>query len=907
MSRFKKKATLEKYIKLYDDYKTKYDKIALLYELGSFYEIYGVDNEIEKLGNIDQICEDLPLTKSRANKKILKNSRDNPLQAGFPSHSLDSFIQKFIKCNYTVIVYSQYGNEQKIRKLDKIVSRGTYIENIDEDDSVNLISLYAESFKETLEINMMVLDLTTGKNIGYSIGGQREETIKKISRILHTTYKPKEIIIIGDENLEKELEIENFSIHKKEINKTFLKTSYQNEFFGKVFPNYGSLTPIEYINMEKYPSLIICFIILLNFANEHDESIIKNITRPIIRNVSQYVNLTHRTIYQLNLIQTEDPKNKSLFDIINKTSTPGGKRLLKQRLACPITSVDQLKDRYEDIENMDFKKFEPYLKNIGDLDRLHRKLFLKKLSPLEFSFLDQSYSNILLILNCKDIPCQKNINKTTIGYFKHLIKFYKQYLDIEIMEKYNLDNITEPIFKQGLYADIDEANYELKNSWEKLNGLVSELSRHIDDKEDLIKVGNTATEGYFLTTTKNRFNGFLKKLTEYKFEVKTQTSYVKIFNSEIKKYSSSILSSMNKLCTLNKEKFIDLLDKITIKYQIHLKNISNYVSHVDVIKSNAKVAQLYNYCKPKIEYSNDSFVDIKNLRHPIIERINENEDFVANDLKLGKDTKGILLYGINSSGKSILLKSVGISVILAQAGLYVPAESFTFSPYKTIISKISMIDDLYKGQSTFTCEMIDLRYMLECGNENSLILADELCSGTETNSAISLVSASIFSLSRKNASFLFTTHLHQLVKIQTIQNLSNISFNHLSIDIKNGKLTYNRKLQNGSGSDSYGIEIAKQLNVGDESFMKFAIDIRRNITKSQTDILTTKQSRYNKNLYMDKCENCEETDKSKLHTHHIQHQADADENGMINGNHKNKKSNLKVLCIKCHSDIHDHE
>ena len=380
MAKSFKKNILDRYIKLYDQYGQKYGKIALLYEIGSFYEVYGVENEKEVLGNVSQICNDIGLTKSRANKKILNNNRTNPLQAGFPSHSLDNFIKKLLKFQYTIIVYSQYGDEKKkVRKLDKIVSPSTYIEDIGEDDSVNLVSLYIEEYGDKLEINMMILDLSTGKCVGYSIGDKKHETIKKISRILHTSYSPKEVIFIGyKDGIEKELEIENCMIHKDDkIDKVIFRQSYQNEFLKKIFPNCGSLSPIEYISMEKYPSLVVSFIQLLNFANEHDQSIVGKISRPQVKEISQYMHLTHRTISQLNLVKTDDPKNKSLFDIINKTSTPGGKRLLKQRLLSPIVSPKQLKERYDEIEVMDFNRYEPYLENIADLDRLHRKLFLK--------------------------------------------------------------------------------------------------------------------------------------------------------------------------------------------------------------------------------------------------------------------------------------------------------------------------------------------------------------------------------------------------------------------------------------------------------------------------------------------------------------------------------------------------
>ncbi len=921
MTKCFKKNMLEKYIKLYDQYVLKYGKIVLLYEIGSFYEIMGVENDKEVLGNVSEVCDDVGLTKTRANKKIKQNSRTNPLQGGFPSHSLNNYIPKFLKHNYTVIVYSQYSEgTKKVRNLEKIVSPSTYIENVEEDDSVNLVCLYVESTQDDTEISMMVLDMSTGKCVGYSVGGKHEESIKKIARLLHTSCPPKEVVIVGGNNSTvKELEIEETIVHHRKIDKTICRASYQKEFFSKVFPNHGSLSSIEYVGMEKYPSLTISFILLLNFAYEHDESVVQKISKPQIKELSQYLHLTHRTINQLNLTKADDPKYKSLFDIINKTSTPGGKRLLKQRLLTPVINIKTLKERYDDIENMDYKIYETYLKNIGDLERLHRRIFLKKLLPSEFSVLDSSYKSVLKILKCKN-----NMNEMTIKKFKKFIRFYREYLDLDIIDKYSQNNIEEPIFKQGLYSEIDEFYKEVTDAKEGLANLAIELSRCIEETNNLVKVEKTATEGYFLTTTKKRFNTFLAPYTKkYGFDIKVQTNNVKIFSKKIREFSHTILSSNEKMIELNRKKFIELLEHITKEYQVCLKNIANYISHIDVVKSCAKVAEMYNYCRPVVEKARKSFVEAVDLRHPIVERIYEDEDFVSNDLSLGKNTKGILLYGINGSGKSIWLKSIGISVIMAQAGFYVPGKCFTFSPYKNLITKISMVDDLYRQQSTFTCEMSDLRYMLEHGNENTLILADELCSGTETNSAIAIVAASIQSLSNKNANFLFTTHLHQLTKISNITELTNVNFYHLSVEVSDGEIIYGRKLQTGSGSDTYGVEIAKQLKVGDSEFIRNAISVRRMVSDVSDQILSTKQSRYNKDVYMDKCEKCgahggahngahggapggpsSKEKSSGLHTHHIKHQKDADGNNMIDGYHKNRKSNLQVLCETCHQEEH---
>jgi DNA mismatch repair protein MutS len=268
----------------------------------------------------------------------------------------------------------------------------------------------------------------------------------------------------------------------------------------------------------------------------------------------------------------------------------------------------------------------------------------------------------------------------------------------------------------------------------------------------------------------------------------------------------------------------------------------------------------------------------------------------------------MLLYGLNGSGKSIFLKSVGLNLILAQCGFYVPSESFTFYPYKNLITKISMDDNQDKGESTFICEMLDLSEMLNKKGFNTLILGDELCSGTETDSAIALVSSAIIQFSKTLSNFIFTTHFHPISELRCIKELPNIKTFHISNDVIDKKIVYNRKIEDGSGPQFYGIEVAKQLDIGDKEFIKTALNIRSELIgkSSSSMILSTKTTKYNKDVYLQECHNCGST--KNIHTHHIIHQSKADKNGMLpSGIHKNHPSNLEFLCETCHIEHHKHD
>ncbi|MDD2909280.1 MAG: DNA mismatch repair protein, partial [Candidatus Gracilibacteria bacterium] len=306
---------------------------------------------------------------------------------------------------------------------------------------------------------------------------------------------------------------------------------------------------------------------------------------------------------------------------------------------------------------------------------------------------------------------------------------------------------------------------------------------------------------------------------------------------------------------------------------------------------------------------------------PIVETIEENGLFIPNNVILGDkalsslDTEvlynkendtlnGFLLYGINSAGKTVLSKSVGISIILAQAGMFVPATSLRLSLYDAIFTRISGSDNLVKGLSTFAIEMLELKNIFNRASSKSIVLGDEISHGTETVSGVSIVASTILFLNKLKCSFILATHLHQLDDIDEISELKTVSNVHLSIlyDEHKDTLIYNRVLQAGSGSSVYGLEFAKSLKLPKE-FIDKAYEIRKRFDSSELELLNKKKlSNYNSDVYMSSCAIC---GNKAIDTHHINEQNLADENGFIESFHKNHKYNLIPVCKKCHSDIHD--
>jgi DNA mismatch repair protein MutS len=359
------------------------------------------------------------------------------------------------------------------------------------------------------------------------------------------------------------------------------------------------------------------------------------------------------------------------------------------------------------------------------------------------------------------------------------------------------------------------------------------------------------------------------------------------------------------------------------EFQKQLEKIIEFITLIDMIYAKATIARKYGYCKPVLNGTDDSakksFVSACDLRHCLIEQLQQSEIYIANDIALGKSDSdigvdGILLYGTNAVGKTSLIRALGIAVIMAQSGLFVPCSQFTFKPYKYIFTRILGNDNIFKGLSTFAVEMSELRTILNYADENSLILGDELCSGTENTSAVSIFVAGIQKMATMRSSFIFATHLHEIVGYDEIIELKTVSLKHMSVIYNREKdcLEYDRKLRDGAGNSMYGLEVCKSLNLPPD-FLDAAYAIREKYanTGTKTDvegrsILSLKTSHYNSRKIMGLCEKCGKLMGKEVH--HLEHQKEANADGIIVKNgvpfHKNIAANLMTVCEKCHDDFH---
>jgi len=711
----------------------------------------------------------------------------------------------------------------------------------------------------------------------------------------------------------------------------YCKRQYKNEYFKRIYKHidFGLVDPLEYLNLHDKDISSLNFMFVLDFIAKHDLKYVNNLQLPVIINETSNLVLELNTLQQLNLLPNRlvtNNKITSVFDVINHTCTAIGRRHLKNLLTKPFRNKDIIQFRYDlsnRIQHFDenkLKHLEKLLSTCIDFDRLHRKMGLEALHPYEFEKLDLSYTKIMNLfdfIKVDDTLSKLIPDNVVLKSFVEYITDYKKTFNLQDMKRIGLNTTREDFvsfFNIGIFSDLDKIQSDIRVIETDIEKLRKSLDDVINEKRNvnnaqaqMVKLGFTENEGYYFSCTKIRYQKLVKECKDTTFNAKQTSNMCKFSNDDLTKLSNSLINTRELLLKKVKLHYISKLQEYYQEYNVVFTSLSRFIETLDVAFSNVKCSNKYNYCEPNIINESDSCLQSEQMRHPIIELINNDTEYVPNDVVLNKDSLGMLVYGLNSSGKSSLLRSVGVCVVLAQCGLYVPCKSFSFTPFHTIISQVDLSDNLFANKSSFTSEMCGLKRILTCSDPNTLVLSDELCRGTEVNSSCAIVATTLLHLVENKSKFFFTTHLHNLTQIEDISNEKKINICHLKVETKDDIIIFERTLTPGSGSELYGLEVCKSI-IQNSDFIDRAFKIRNDVVSNKTRVIDTGRSRYNKKKIVDHCQVCGHKPKRgeiPLDTHHINEQKDCDERGFVNDKHfhKNKLYNLVSLCKKCHQKI----
>ena len=580
---------------------------------------------------------------------------------------------------------------------------------------------------------------------------------------------------------------------------------------------------------------------------------------------------------------------------------------MKERLLSPYSHANDIQMRLEEVQDYlqwteeKTKIMERQLRFMSDLPRLHRKLLCGTITSQEIASLFQTYSAMNIIMSRVTIDTTLKEPCTQDKWIEYMDVFRHHFTE----EKALLANADQTAFHTENYVEIGQKEKEIQEVHQQIQALRLSIAQQGGVAEDAIRLEEREKEPY-------GFKGSSITIHQLKRNV-AQLPEGTTF-SELKSggwVDCKRLQQLNKSLQRLRESLSHLISTYLLEACSAIAKAGEYiwyimehwVSHLDSTQCIGRVSRERGWSCPTILHTTQSSVDIKQVRHPLVEAAASRISYVAHDISLHPETKGWLVYGMNASGKSTLMKATGLCVLLAQAGCFVPAKEMTLSPYEAIYTRILNQDNLFAGLSSFAVEMSELRDILRNANEKTLVLGDELCSGTESTSAQALVASGIQWLSSKNSNFIFATHLHDVPKLLDM-NVLGVKVWHLHVDYDPAtkKLVYDRTLRPGNGSSLYGLEVARAMDLPFE-FIEQALKHRHTITASVTQE-EARTSAWNTDIVRRECEICKKSIAKELEVHHIQARQTATNQRLENGTHMNDKRNLVVICQVCHDGIH---
>ena len=944
----KNKLLTQTYFELQKHFEEKYGHDTVVFiEIGTFYEVYEINNDEEQIGKAKEIAELLNIQLTKKNKNIIENSDKNPLLAGVPAVSFERYLSRLIsEEKYTIIVVKQKGNPPKIsRYVSQIVSPGTNFEHIIDNDENYIVSLLVDKYKDIYSVGYSAIDVTTGKTWLYETHSTSEDSAYALDEVFNllNVHKTSEIVITFLDGIEDQRHVMQYleisEHYHYSVNNKRPKIDFQNELFKEVYQIQSLLSPIEHLDLERNPMITESLAILIDFVIEHDYHIVQKMSMPRIIDNRRFMYLGNNALEQMGII-SKDRREFTLLKMMDRSATAIGRRLLKERLLNPIMEKEELERRYNLIErvNSHTRYLDEMMRGVYDLERLSRRLNLGRLHPFEMNHVYDSMESVKeLMLYVKKHKIQKTpFHESEVDEF---LRDINKSIDLDISRRFTNTTMDENFLMAGVDETIDTLVKEnsvmlvaFEDIIKKIELLLKEENAGSSNR--LVTLGLLEKEGYYISLSKNRFSlieSKFKKDEEFsKFSVKKLTNSVKITSSFTDTLSDKIMKNRRKIVVLVKDRYIQLQALYQRRYALLFDRVIAYVSDLDVGVSSSKIAQMYKHSRPMIVEAqmDENFMQIMQLRHPLIEIQERGGIYVPNDIVMGNrdymdlphpqtvmlnvsvhdghEINGVLLYGINSSGKSSLMKSIGIATLMAQSGFFVSAAVMKFSIFDSLFTRIVSKDNLAKGLSTFAVEMLELKNIFNRSTVRSLVLGDEISHGTETLSGVAIVASAIMKLAKTRCLFLFATHLHQLSTMQEITRLKNVVDLHLSVeyDELHDKLIFNRILQEGSGSSIYGLEFAKSLHM-DSEFLGEANAIRKRLSNDFDELellVKKKKSKYNKELYVTKCVICGAIAED---VHHISQRSLADSAGFIGHFHQDNKHNLVPLCKEHHNQIHD--
>jgi DNA mismatch repair protein MutS len=906
------------YIRHYKHYAAQYGQNTAIFLLvGSFYELYDIHEKGEGQTSFDRAATIMGI------QKVPKG--ENLWCAGFKDTSLHKFATMLTRENWTVVVIDQVKDAKgsvSSRDVARILSPGTHIENTGA-DSFYTAGLWLQAEWQNpspLRFAAAAIDLTTGAVHTYE-GEATGRSEWSSDSLLHffQVHQPKELVVWWSGHaldqpteifLRRTLGIPTALIHVRPAEQGALEKPVVREDLLRRSFKPKSLLPLRSVlGIAELPLTERALTSLLLFVEDHYSAAMDMLRLPTAWSPENSVYLGNHALTQLNMITSRE--EDSVLGMFMKTYTPMGRRAMRRRLLYPITQPKVLETLYSEIawclESTTKESVLGNLRQIADLSRLHRRLTVSTVNAVDVTSLDMSYTYSTRILaDMGDGPLS-----TFRAHSDRLSEYRDNFYTVFDIQKalkpqddmFCLTAAAGPK-TAAVEAEIAAARAQIETIHRELYnwvGVEKEMFR-LEEKEASIVVAANRT---IIKETERAIKAGAPPPSLKGLQVHAKKSSSSLEIPGINAQYTKILGLRLRLAAAVKEELPAACDALT-PYTDLWDELEAWVSKVDMSFTISRVSKERGFVRPELVTAAAACIDIKGLRHPLIEAQQTRVEYVKHDVELinkpGAAT-GWLVYGMNASGKSSLMKAVGIATILAQTGCFVPATSFRYTPFRSLFTRILNTDNLWAGLSSFAVEMTELAEILRRADPRSLVLGDEVCSGTESMSAMSLVGASLEHLSKRGARFIFATHLHGLQEIPAVASLP-LKVWHLQVrfDPKTQRLTYDRTLHQGAGSSLYGLEVAKAMAIPFE-VLESAHSIRKALVGTATE-QEAPLSDWNSVVQRRTCSVCGSEKVRDLEAHHIEARATATSGRLADGSNMNDMRNLTVLCAICHDKVH---
>ena len=785
----------------YLDTKKEYSDCVLFYRLGDFYEMFYEDAEI--------VSRELELTLTG---KDCGQEQRAPM-SGIPYHAAEGYIAKLIEKGYKVAICEQVEDPKTAkgivkREVIRVVTPGTVIESnlLEEKKNNYIMSIY----KSGMYFGIAVCDITTGEFLSTQIVEHNNfaRLMDEISR-----YSPAELIV-SEMMFQSKTEIdkirERFKVYISQENEEFFDGEYEllSGMYSFVNDRNEALSDKD---LAEKKLAIYAINALLKYLEDTQKTGLDHINTIKIYNTTRYMALDINARRNLELTEKMRDKSKkgTLLWVLDKTSTSMGGRLLRRWLNDPLIDKTEINDRLDAVEEMKNSiilrgDVVDALKKVYDIERLAGKIAYGSANGRDLISLKNSV---------KQLPDIKHILASTgSGMLKNIYENMDTLEDVfELIDKAIVED--PPIgvkdgglIKIGYNPEIDKLKSATTDGKKWLIDLETREKEETGIKN--LKIGFNKVFGYFLEVTKSN----LSMVPERYIRKQTLANEERYITEELKQLENQLLGAEEKVVILEYNAFVEIRDAVEKEIQ-RIQKTANLISELDVIASFATVAEDMNYVKPTVD--DGGIIDIKEGRHPVIEKMVSTSNFVPNDTYLDKnDNRLAIITGPNMAGKSTYMRQVALITLMAQVGSFVPASEARIGIVDKIFTRVGASDDLSMGQSTFMVEMMEVATILKEATKDSLVILDEIGRGTSTYDGLSIawaVAEFIADKEKCGAKTLFATHYHELTELENkIEGVKNYS---VAVKEKGEDIIFLRKIVDGGTDESYGVHVARLAGV----------------------------------------------------------------------------------------------